>query len=133
MVDLKFSYNNTPMENLLVSILIKASYKNDIPLGFFITNSNGTIIMSEGEIWDRIKKQSESYPMDYHLPTLPIQKIEIRVGSEKTLLEKIKGINKFYPEDAKALQELMKKSCNERLKDQSFVREAPFTGTINLH
>lgn len=117
-IEIKFiSEKNIPVENLIVEITILANRKNNYGLDFLKTDSDGKIVILRTTIENKINETMNDFIMDYS-SNINDCKDWIIIGTENIteLKSRLKNIEKYYPESAKKLSELMKNCSNKSYK-----------------
>lgn len=129
-----FSINNIPIENLIVSITILANTKNNYSLGFLKTDPDGKIIVFRSMIENIIDQEMADFSMDY-ASTINECKDSIIITAENIveLESRHKRIEKFYPESAEELAQLMTNCSNKSYKSLNIGHEIESDIQITVH
>lgn len=109
--------NNIPVKNLIILITVLANKKNNYSLGFMKTDSDGKVIVFRSTIENEIQEAMELFVMDYSSNINDCKDwILIETENKLELETRLKNIEKYYPENAKKLSDLLKNCSNKSYK-----------------
>lgn len=127
---LRFLRQATAIQKLLVFLLVKSPFRNDFPLGFFLTDSSGIIVLSREDILNRIEKAKKDSPMDYDGDLDDCSGLEIVIDSAESLDARIHHLKHFYPTNAEEIQKHAAQSCNKDFQDHKVTAKTPLKEEI---
>lgn len=108
MLNLIFRLGGKPCERLVIYVSLLAKKKNNYSLGPFLTNESCEIGISADYVRAQMELTRQDFPMDYEFLNLDeISEITVEIESRKSLTERYKRIQTFYPHEAMRLQELL--------------------------
>lgn len=117
-IEIKILYwpDATPATEILVILSLVTTKKNDYPLGAFITDNKGIILIDKHFIENTINLMQNNYPMDYS--NIPNDHYVIRaiIESKSDLKIRENRLKQFYPKDADHLSKMIDNSSNENIE-----------------
>lgn len=132
-IALRFLQQGRAIQRLLVFLLVKSPYRNDFPLGYFLTDSNGIINLTRRDVLSKISRAKEDSPMDYCNGTLEdCSGLEIVIDSEEALDARIQNLKRFYPENAQEIRKYADQSCNKKFQNIKLFKQIPIKEVIDV-
>jgi len=113
-------------------LVAKSPFKNDFPLGFFLTDANGVIRLKHEELLSKIAKAKAEAPMDYEGTLDDCSGIEIVIDSTEALYKRIQILKLFYPENAIEIEKRAQKSCNKNYKNYNLIKKTPIKEELEI-
>jgi hypothetical protein len=131
-IALRFLKQGKVIQKLLVFLLVKSPFKNDFPLGFFLTDSDGVIRLSREEILSKIERAKEDSPMDYDGDLDECNGLEVVIDSAEALDARIQYLKRFYPANAEEIQRHADLSCNKEFQNLKMIEQTPIKEEIDI-
>jgi hypothetical protein len=123
-VTISIFYNNSPLVNILIYVIIKVQNKNNFTLGPFLSDQNGECFLTREFVFAEMKKTVEIFPMDYSAELKNILNvIDIQIDSKETIEKRILTLSEFYPESSIELKAKYGISFNRQLNNDFKVQK----------
>jgi hypothetical protein len=101
---------------LVCYVEILTNTKNSYTLGPFLTNESGEVVFTVQLILDTINDWMSQYPMDYTSDISGCKdELIVKIHNIESLKERVKILERFYPDEAEKLRYLFECAHNDRL------------------
>lgn len=120
-----------PALNEAVLFLEIPTSKNSISAGPFVTNQESLAVIERDQILRAVNEAYSDFPMDYGNPIGgPQLQIVVQVESQNTLGERIRGLERAWPEYADRLRPLL--TCHGLLRTPEVVNSMISANTTRV-
>lgn len=114
-ITIKDHSTKKPISNVLFYIELIAPEKNNYYIGPFLTDTLGETIISKIIVNKQISESRALFIMDYVSSLEDCKEnIKINIFNGKELRQRLHSTKKYFPEDAKHLEDLFNNSINEK-------------------
>ena len=111
--------NGNCISNVVMFLTLIVRNKNNYSIGPLISDNEGKINIDKKLIESTISQNQKEYPMDYSDNLNNCENdMELVIDDYQKLKERIERIRRFYPNEAKRLEELASISNNNKIQSE---------------